>query len=396
MSHRRYTESALVSHTTTDLRANTTLLGLGILALVVVIFATVAVIGFGGLTGDFSPIDVASAQSTNQTEATITINNQTSNGSTVAIENATLPNGGFLVIHTSEYANDVAPADSSVIATSNYLSAGNYTNVTVSVSNAPPGNYPGLNRSQLNSSQTVGVTVYRDTNGNQRFDFVQSFGENDTAYTSDGQSVSNTAGISVPSAEEERQTASVTFNNQTLQNGTLVVDQARLPKGGFLVAHNESFQRTGDGLTSAVGLSAYLPPGNHTDIPLAILPAGLNQTQTVTVRPSLDTNDNQQYDYIRSDGLEDVAYETLNRSGTVTETAQVTVSSPVTASPQTHTEIRTKTKTKTETTTASSPTTTEPVPPDDSPAGPLDSFGLVVVAILALIAGVIIVIRGLR
>ena len=365
--------------------ANTGLFACGVVAIAVVLSLTVGGAGFA-VPADLSPVGAAAGQNQTTTQsassnATVAFANQTSNGSTVTIANATLPDSGFIVIHDSEHVENRAPAEASVIAVSEPLDAGTHRNVTVDISHAPPGNYPGLNRSRLNRSQPLAATVYRDTNANRRFDYVQSYGENDTAYinATDGQPVSDEAGISVPSAEEERRTASVTFANQTLQNETLVVERARLPEGGFLVAHNQSYQRTGDPLTSAVGLSGYLPPGNHTNVRLDVLPGALNETQVVTIRPAKDTNDNQQYDYVQSDGFRDIAYETLNRSDTVSESAQVSVpSGQATESPA---------QTSPSTTTTSTPSST----PSD---GLFDSLGLLGVAsILAVLVAGIIVIR---
>ena len=320
--------------------ANAGLFGLGVLAVLVVLLTMSTAAGAAASVPDdgpldLSPIDIIAGQqqnqSTNQTGAAVAVSNQTSNGSTVTVENATLPEGGFVALHDSEYLDGRAPADSSVIAVSKYLSPGNYTNVTVEISNAPPGNYPGLNQSRLNTSQALTAVVYRDSDSNRRFDYVRTVGENDTAYESGGEPISDAASIRIPSSELKPRAATVTIRDQTLRNGTLVVERARLPDGGFLVAHNVSYQRTGDPLTSVAGASRHLPPGNHTNITLDLRSGALTRTQVVTVRPSLDTNDNQRYDYVRSDGFQDIGYTTLNRSQTVSETAQIRVASAVRA-----------------------------------------------------------------
>ena len=340
--------------------ANTGLLALGVLVIAAVFLVTAPGIGIAGVPADLSPVDVAAGQSQNQTNATVEVANQTSNGSTVTIERATLPEGGFIAIHESAYINGPAAADSSIIAVSERLDAGTHRNVTVEISNAPTANFPGMNRSRLNASQTIAAVAYQDTNGNQRFDFVRSVGSTDGAYTTGGSEVSDTAGITVPRSEQPRPTASVTFTDQQIQNGTLVVEQVRLPQGGFLVAHNESYQRTGDPMTSAVGLSGYLPQGRHRNITLDVLPSALNRSQTVTVRPAMDTNDNQRYDYVRSNGFQDVAYSTRNQSSTVAASAQVsdpgTSNATPTASP-TASATATPTATSTATSTASSTVT---------------------------------------
>jgi membrane-bound metal-dependent hydrolase YbcI (DUF457 family) len=373
--------------------ANNVLLGLGVLVLASVFLATAPGVGLFGAPAALSPVDVAAGQSanaTNTTNATVAFANQTTNGSNVTIESATLPEGGFIAIHSSGYTTGGASATSSAIATSEHLEAGEHTNVTVEVSNAPPGNYPGLNRSQLNESGPLTAMVHRDTNGNERMDYVRSLGANDTAYSgSEGRPVADSAGITVPTTKEPA--ASVTFRNQTLQNGTLVVEEAHLPDGGFLVIQNESYQRTSDALTSSVGLSSYLPPGNHTNVTIELLPGALDHAQTVTVRPSRDTNSNQRYDYIRSDGFRDVAYTAANGSGVVTDSATVRV--PGSNRP-TRTQTPGSTPTKTAASTESS-TMTAAQGGTGGSSGLFDGLGpLLLLALLAVVAGVILAGRG--
>jgi membrane-bound metal-dependent hydrolase YbcI (DUF457 family) len=370
--------------------ANNVLLGLGVLVLAGVFLVTAPGVGLFGAPATLSPVDIAAGQSANTTNATVAFANQTTNGSNVTIESATLPEGGFIAIHSSGYTTGGASATSSVIATSEHLEAGEHTNVTVEVSNAPPGNYPGLNRSRLNSSGPLTAMVHRDTNGNEQMDYVASFGANDTAYSgSEGRPVVDSAGITAPTTKEP--IASATFRNQTLQNGTLVVEEARLPDGGFLVAHNESYQRTGDALTSSVGLSGYLPPGNHTNVTVELLPGALNRTQIVTVRVSRDTNSNQRYGYIRSDGFRDVAYTTSNRSGVVTDSATVRVPGP---DRLTRTQTPGSTPTKTAASTESSTTTVAQGETGGS-SGLFDGLGpLLFLALLAVVAGIVLAGRG--
>ena len=309
--------------------ANNALFALGVGALVLIAFTT-APVGLVGVPGDLSPVGTAAGQSanaTNTTNATVAFANQTTNGTNVTIESATLPEGGFIAIHSSGYTTGGASAESSVIATSKYLKSGKHTNVTVEVSNAPPGNYPGLNRSQLNSSGPLTAMAHRDTNGNKRMDFVASLGANDTAYSSSaGSPVADSAGITVPI--EPKQQASVTVRNQTLQGDSVTVESARLPDGGFLVIHNESYRQSGGALESAVGVTSHLEAGQHNGVSVPLLQGAVESDQQLIVVPYRDTNNNQRYDYITSDGFRDVAYEnrTGNQSVIVNDTARTVVS----------------------------------------------------------------------
>ncbi|HET7322903.1 MAG TPA: metal-dependent hydrolase, partial [Halococcus sp.] len=326
--------------------ANSGLFFLGVLALAVVLAATVPGMVLGASApADISPIGVVSGQqagssanqtqagnqTTNQTgnqtrnvsEAALVFEDQTTSGSTVTVQSVTLSQPGFVAVHTSAYTNGLVGAEEAVIAISEYLPAGSYQNLSIDISHSPPANPPGLNRTRLNESQNLTVALFRDTNGNHRYDTVRSFGENDTLVTQNGTVVRDSARVHMP--EPEPKAASVVFRNQTLRDNTLVVEKAHLPRGGFIVALNASYQRTGDPLTSVAGSSRYLPPGNHTNITIRLRPGAVGRTQVVTVMPSLDTNGNQRYDYLRTSGFHDIAYETLNHSGVITETALVRV-----------------------------------------------------------------------
>jgi membrane-bound metal-dependent hydrolase YbcI (DUF457 family) len=233
-----------------SLRANSTLANIGLfaigaLAVAVVLVTTVMGFGIGGAPAAVSPVGAVDAQETpgaqngsgqNTTTPAVKIRNQTNSGGTVTVQRATLSQPGFVAIHTSSYADGLVGPNESIIAVSQRLAAGTHRNVTIDVSNAPPGNAPGLNRSQLNETTTLAATVYADTNDNVRLDSVRSLGENDTLVTANGSVVRDSARVRVPSPP--RRTASVVFRNQTLQNDTLTVAKARLPRGGFLIAHN--------------------------------------------------------------------------------------------------------------------------------------------------------------
>jgi Cu/Zn superoxide dismutase len=375
----------------------------GFIAIVAVVVSAPAMAAAAG--GDAPPAELGGqpgqlqsganiSQSNASTNATVEFSNQTTNGSTVTIQSVTLSQPGFVALHTSSYADGLVGANESVIAVSQRLSAGTHRNVTITVSHAPPGNAPGLNRSQLNETSTLVATIYGDINGNKRLDSVQSFGEEDTLVTNNSSVVRDAARVRVPSPP--RRTASVAFHNQTLQNDTLTVAKARLPRGGFLIAHNESYQRSGDAVASAVAISRYLPPGNYSNVTLSVRQGALDESQTVTVRPSLDTNDNQQYDFVRSDGFQDVAYEnrTGNQSVVVTETAQVDVPSSETTVSQTQSEAAAS-QTQSATQAASTPAAASG--DTDGSSGLLDSLGLQeIVGILVLLVGAFLIVRAIR
>ncbi|WP_222918884.1 hypothetical protein [Natrinema sp. SYSU A 869] len=163
-------------------------------------------------------------ETANETEnetATVTFENQTSNGTAVGVNNTTLPEGGFAVIHaaapvdednmtdnaTDENATDNMTADDNetvtnmseeyepgaVLGNSTYLDPGEHENVTVE-----------LNES-LDDSQVLIAMAHQDTNDNQTYEFPEA----DGPYTSDGEPVIDDALITL---EEEQ--------NETQQNET--------------------------------------------------------------------------------------------------------------------------------------------------------------------------------
>ena len=365
----------------------------GVIAIAVTFSTTAVGAGVAATHVDLSPVGGAAGQQTegqsqNQSGPAVEFANQTTNGSTVTVQSVTLSQPGFVAVHTSAYTDGLVGAAESVIAVSRYLPASQYRNLTLDISNAPPGNPHGLNRSRLNSSQRLTVTLTADTNANRRYDYMRSFSETDTLVTSNGSVVRDLARVHVP--KPSPQTASVVFRNQTLQNHTLTVSKARLPRGGFVIVHNASYRWTGDAVRSAVALSRYLSPGTYTNVSLRVVPGALAQTQVVTVRPSLDTNDNQQYDFVRSGGFRDVAYETVNRSGVITVSARVRVPAPE------HATSPVRSPTRTSSTSAAGDETSEgDNSPSDLETGLGSGIGGLLV-ILAVVGGLILVIRVVR
>jgi hypothetical protein len=58
--------------------------------------------------------------------------------------------------------------------------------------------------------------------------------------------------------------ATIVLTNQTVDNGTLLVQRASVPDGGFVVVHDSRY--VFDGVPSPIGVSAYLPAGTHRDV----------------------------------------------------------------------------------------------------------------------------------
>jgi membrane-bound metal-dependent hydrolase YbcI (DUF457 family) len=331
VSSRQISLSSLRANSTL---ANTGLFAVGALALVVVLVTTVAGTGVVAVPADLSPVDVAAGQSTTQTttqtqnasspNATVTVANQTTNGSTVRVQSATLPDGGFVVLTNDPYG-EIGLLEESIIAVSKPLSPGTHRNITLRVRRSPPGGY--LNRTTLDTTSDYAVGLHRDTNNNSRFEYITSAGNTDGAYFTgsgtDRRYASDAATITIPGSNTPTPTASIRFPNQSTNGSTVTVRSVTLPSGGFVVVHNESYLRGGDPTQTAIGLSGYLSAGTHRNVSVTLVNGSLQQSQTLVAVPSRDTNGNQTYDYVRSEGFQDPAY--TGNGEIITDPASVTV-----------------------------------------------------------------------
>jgi hypothetical protein len=327
--------------------------------------SVLVVVVVGIILGGLAPIETAAGQTQTQTQtqnqsnASVEFANQTTNGSTVTVKRAVLPDGGFVVLSNDPYS-EIGLLKESMIAVSEPLSPGTHRNITLDVQRSPPSGY--INQTRLNTTSDYSVGLYRDTNNNSRFEYITSTGTNDAAYLTgtgtERRFVSDAASISVPESNTPTPNASIHFRDQSTNGAAVAVDSVTLPRGGFVVVHSESYLQGGDPLQSAIGLSAYLPAGTHQNVTVALTNGSVQQRQTLVAIPSQDTNQNRTYDYVRSDGFQDVPYTAENKP--VTGKASVTVSSST---------VSTSDSSPTPTTTAATSTRTDTSRPATSEAG---------------------------
>jgi hypothetical protein len=116
-------------------------------------------------------------------EASVTFDEQESEGETVVVDSVTMPEGGFIAIHDSSVAE--APL-SSVLGNSVYLEPGTHEDVPITL--ARP----------IAESQTLVAMPHFDTNDNRVYDFVLSTGELDGPYTVDNEVLVDQANVTVP------------------------------------------------------------------------------------------------------------------------------------------------------------------------------------------------------
>ncbi len=216
--------------------------------------------------------------------AAVSASRQVSDGHTVTVDRVDLSEGGFVTIHdASLIAGDVF---GSVVGTSEYLDAGTHTDVEVELDE------------RLTTSQTIVPMAHQDTNDNETYDFAETEGGEDGPYTAGGDTVVDTAKVTVP--------ASVAATDQTTAGETVTVDSVTLHDGGFVTIHDSSLAE-GEVFDSVRGTSDYLGPGTHDDVEIT-LDEPLTADDDVFAMAHLDTNDNEEYDFLDTDGGADGPY----------------------------------------------------------------------------------------
>jgi rubrerythrin len=125
--------------------------------------------------------------------ASATFDDQTSDGSSVTVASAALPEGGFVAIHDSSLLEGEVLG--SVIGVSEAYDAGTVMDIEVPLYSGVPGQ--NFDQSGLEEDQTLIAMPHLDTNDNGTYDFITSEGDADGPYTADGEAVVDDAEITV-------------------------------------------------------------------------------------------------------------------------------------------------------------------------------------------------------
>jgi hypothetical protein len=126
-----------------------------------------------------------------------------------------------------------------------------------------------------------------------------------------------------PPAEVDAEGQLVQFASQTTDGDSITVESVNLTRGGYIVVHDESLAE-GDTVGSVIGSTAYFDAGEYENV---TVPLDANEsfsgTQSLTVMLHRDTNGNQEFDFVESNGSADGP---LTQDGTpVTASADVTI-----------------------------------------------------------------------
>lgn len=387
--------------------ANSALFGAGMVAIALVVVATVPGAFLGG-PATLSPAGVADAQSTNQTAtpqtnttnatnatnasatATVSLANQTINGSTVTVGSVTLSEPGFVVLDSTG-PDEEGILEESTIAVSKRLDAGTHWNVSLRVNRSPPGGV--ANRTTLNSTGTYEAVLYRDSNNNSRFEFITSGRATDRPFVNESGSparlVLDSGYITIRGSREDPNatptpTASIRFADQRTDGVEVTIRSVTLPQGGFVVVHNQSYLRGGDPTQTSVGYSQYLSAGTHRNVSITLLQP-VQRDQTLVAIPSRDTDGNRSYDYVRTDGFQDVGY--TDGGEVITDTASVTITGSPSTSEAVSSATPSDTASESTTVVTSQPGTSAP----DSSGGGVGAWiashplGVVVVVLAVIV-----------
>ncbi|CQR48800.1 PAS fold protein [Haloferax massiliensis] len=261
----------------------------------------------GPYTADGSAV-VDTAMAMPSDTASVNYTAKATGGYSVVVDSAYLPDGGFVTVHDGTVTEGAV--FESIRGTSAYLEPGLHRDVRVTL-DAP-----------LNETTTVVPMAHMDTDDDEMYTFPESEGEADGPYTADGSAVVDSGDATV--------SASVDYATKSSDGATVVVDRVELSQGGFVTIHDPSLSG-GAVFDSVVGTSMYLPAGVHENVEVT-LDEPIRSSQVLTPMAHMDTNDNEAYDFVTSEGDADGPYTA--DGGAVVASAHTSVNAVVTAMDQ--------------------------------------------------------------
>lgn len=141
-----------------------------------------AKLGGGTLVLSALGSSTVAASGSGESSASVTFENQASDGTSVTVKSATLPEGGFVAIHDARLLD--GKVLESVVGVSELLGAGDHQNIEVPLFEGVPG--ADFEKSALEKTQVLIPMPHLNTNDMETYDFVSSGGEADGPYTKGG------------------------------------------------------------------------------------------------------------------------------------------------------------------------------------------------------------------
>ncbi len=308
---------------------------------------------------------VTDGNETNET-ASVTFDDQESDGTTVTVQNVTVPEDGYVAIHNDSLLD--GDAVGSVVGVSEYLEAGEYDNLTVELFDVPGAEF---NESELTENQTLIAMPHEETSGNETYDFVTSNGTEDGPFTDDGEAVTDDANVTVVNETNEtvtddtNETPSVTFDDQESDGTTVTVQNVAVPEDGYVAIHSDSLL-DGETVGSVIGVSEYLEAGEYEDLTVELFDvpgadfgeSELTENQTLTAMLHEESDGDETFDYVSAAGFVDQPF--LDNGDAVTDNASIEITDTTeTETPTENETTETETPTENETTETETPTENE-------------------------------------
>jgi signal recognition particle receptor subunit beta len=266
----------------------------------------------GAFTRDRGAFATLTLETLAETTASVTFEDQTSDGTTVTVAEVTLPEDGYVAIHDSSLLDGEVVG--SVIGVSEYREAGTYEDLNVTLFDVPGAEF---NETELTENDTLIAMPHEETGNNTVYDFVATDGMEDGPFVADGQPVTDSAAVTVapgPNVTEPNATtqASVVFENQTSDGTSVTVANATLPDDGYVAIHDSSLL-DGEVVGSVIGVSEYQEAGTYENLTVTLFGvpgATFNETtlaenDTLIAMPHEETGNDTVYDFVATDGAED-------------------------------------------------------------------------------------------
>jgi hypothetical protein len=155
------------------------------------------------MTAGIGAVPADGHTSGDDSDASVTFENGTTDGETVTVESVTVPDGGFVAIHDASLLDDEVV--SSVVGVSTYLEPGTHEDVEITLFEGVDGTT--FDQERLEEESTLIAMPHRDTDGDEEYDFVQNEGGNDGPYTQDGEAIVDTATVSVEDEGDDEEDA---------------------------------------------------------------------------------------------------------------------------------------------------------------------------------------------
>jgi len=157
--------------------------------------------------GQFADITV---EEPGPTEASAAFDDQESDGTTVTVQNVTVPSDGYVAIHDSTLLD--GNVIGSVVGVSEYLEEGQYGNVTIELFNVEGAEF---NETELSEDQTLIAMPHEETTDNEVYEFVSSNGTEDGAFTVNGEPVTDPAAVTVATDDNGTEEPTETEDEET-------------------------------------------------------------------------------------------------------------------------------------------------------------------------------------